>query len=83
MRTLLAVLILLGAAGPVTGQQGESERELNARLARQAGGLVAGFWFRIGGSGGYQWLRFGSAIGPTETYRGLRGTAGLTYRFQY
>lgn len=49
----------------------------------------AGVEFRLtsalgaGASIGYQWLKFGNRVGPIDTYKGLRATAGLTYRFQY
>jgi hypothetical protein len=74
----VALLLLLGSAAGSAQQRPESAQEVNARLARQGAGLFAGIW-----DGGYQWLRFGSAMGGLETYRGVRATAGLTYRFRY
>jgi opacity protein-like surface antigen len=39
--------------------------------------------FGLAAGAGYQWIRFGSPVGATDTYRGIRATGGLTYRFQY
>jgi hypothetical protein len=52
---------------------------------RGAGGVeyALGGAFGVSAGAGYQWFRFGSAVGPTDTYGGVRVTAGLTYRFQY
>lgn len=39
--------------------------------------------FGINGSVGYQYVYFGDPVGGDQTYKGVQGFGGLTYRFQY
>jgi hypothetical protein len=73
-----------GAAGGLLGGGGGTRVETGFGF-RAAGGLELALSpaFGVAAGAGYQWLRFGADVGATDTYRGVRATAGLTYRFQY
>lgn len=73
-----------GTGGTLLGGSGGTRVETGFGFRGTAGVEVAlSRAFRVGAGGGYQWMRFGAPVGATDTYRGLRATAGLTYRFQY
>jgi outer membrane protein W len=73
-----------GADGGLLGGGGGTRMETGFGFRGGAGVEVSlSRAFGAGVNAGYQWLRFGSAVGGLDTYRGVRATAGLTYRFQY
>jgi hypothetical protein len=73
-----------GAGGGLLGGGGGTRVETGFGF-RAAGGveLALSRAFGVAGGAGYQWIRFGSPVGAVDTYRGIRVTGGLTYRFQY
>jgi hypothetical protein len=73
-----------GASGGILGGSGGTRVETGFGF-RGATGVEFALSpaFGLSAGAGYQWIRFGSRVGPVETYRGVRVTGGLTYRFQY
>jgi hypothetical protein len=73
-----------GAAGGLLGGGGGTTMETGFGFNGTAGLEVALTpAFGVTGGAGYQWTRFGTAVGPVDTYRGVRVTGGLVYRFQF